>query len=240
MRYLVLSDVHANLAALEAVLADAGAVDGIWCLGDLVGYGPDPNECVERLRPLVEMCVAGNHDWACIGKLDISDFNADAQRACCWTQRALSPASCAYLEMLPQILIQGDYTLAHGSPRYPIWEYLFHSLDARENLAYFQTPYCFVGHTHMPLMFRLDDDTVETIVPTPDGEYSISAGRWIINPGAVGQPRDGDERASYLVLDTAELTVTFHRVAYSIEETQQRMTEAGLPPRLVARLSYGW
>jgi len=240
MRYLVLSDVHANLTALEAVLADVGDVDGIWCLGDLIGYGPDPNECVERLRPLVEMCVAGNHDWACIGKLDISDFNTDARRACCWTQGALSPASRAYLEMLPQILIQGDYTLAHGSPRYPIWEYLFHSLSARENSAHFQTPYCFVGHTHVPLMFRLEDDAVETVVPTANSAYSISTGRWIINPGAVGQPRDGDERASYLVLDTAELTVRFHRVAYPIESTQQRMVTVGLPPRLVARLSYGW
>jgi predicted phosphodiesterase len=240
MRYMVISDIHGNLPALEAIIQDAGSVDRVWCMGDVVGYGPDPNACVERLRALSALCVAGNHDWASIGKLDTSDFNPDAQQACFWTRAQLSAENKSYLENLPEKLIEGDFTIVHGSPRHPIWEYLFYPMSALDNLPHLSTRYCFVGHTHVPIIFRNQDDSCETLVPTSDAEYVLDESRAIINPGAVGQPRDGDERASYLILDTDQGKLFYRRIPYPVEITQKRMAEAKLPPRLIARLAYGW
>jgi len=241
VRYLVLSDIHANLAALEAVLEDAPDFDEVWCLGDLVGYGPKPNECIERVRGLPHTSLAGNHDWAALGKLDLSSFNTIARTANEWTQRQLTSSSRGYLNGLSPSLQQGDFAMAHASPREPIWEYIMDTHTARENFEHFQTPYCLVGHTHVPVLFELDEDRgrCEALLPPLPEPVNLGSRRAIINPGSVGQPRDGDPRASYALLDTDEMTWSFHRVAYPIEVTQERMEAAGLPRRLIDRLEMG-
>jgi predicted phosphodiesterase len=244
MRCLVLSDIHSNLEAFTAVLDDAGAVDQIWCLGDVVGYGPDPNGCIDLLRSLPHLCIAGNHDWATLGKLDLNDFNPDAREANLWNREQLRPDSLAFLEDLPEMLVEGTFTLSHGSPRHPIWEYIIYTSTAHMNFSFFDTPFCFVGHTHTPVIFRLNDregtQVCDQIAPPADKPLSIDSGRFIINPGSVGQPRDGDPRASYVILDLEALTVEHCRVAYPVEETQAKMMEHNLPLRLVLRLGYGW
>ncbi len=240
MRYLVLSDIHSNLAALEAVLAEAGEVDQVWCLGDLVGYGPDPNECVERIRELPHICVAGNHDWGVLGKLDLSDFNAYARQACLWNRQRLTEENREYLDNLDEYIVEGDFTLVHGSPRYPIWEYVMSPGVAWRSLASFDTPYCFVGHTHVPVIFAARDDFCDTC-PLLEGQpLQLGQERLIINPGGVGQPRDGDPRAACLILDPDKGTIEHHRVEYPIEVTQKKMEEAGLPRQLIDRLDHGW
>ena len=240
MRYLVISDLHSNRAAFEAVLADAGSFDMIWCLGDVVGYGPDPNECIDLLRSLSHICVIGNHDGGSIGRLDISDFNPEAQRICQWTGEQLAPESKEYLLSLPEKIVDGEFTIVHGSPRYPMWEYLVSTLNAAENFCYYDTRFCLVGHTHVPCIFQYKDDGCEVLVPSPDSEWLLGKERLIINPGGVGQPRDGDERASYVILDTNTGILTFRRVPYPIYVTQQRMRAAQLPERQIARLALGW
>ena len=244
MRYLVLSDIHSNLAALEAVLAAAGEVDVTWCLGDTVGYGPQPNECTESVRALPQLsCVAGNHDWGALGKLDLSDFNDEARFAAEWTADQLSPANRAWLDGLPERIEADGFTLVHGSPRHPIWEYILNSGVAQANMAYFETLTCLVGHTHVPVVFwepGLRHTVAPATLPEAGEPFSYRAVRSIVNPGAVGQPRDGDPRASYMLLDTDAGTFELQRVPYDIEETQRQMRAAGLPERLAARLSYGW
>ncbi len=244
MRRLVLSDIHSNLEAFQAVLDDAGPVDQVWCLGDVVGYGPDPNGCVELLRSLPHLCIAGNHDWATLGKLDLRDFNPDAREANLWNRQQLTPDNLAYLEARPETLVEGWFTLNHGSPRHPIWEYIIYASTAQTNFEYFDGPFCFVGHTHTPTIFRLhsnsDDETCETITPPLNTPMALGPERLIINPGSVGQPRDGDPRASYALLDGETLTVEYRRVAYPVEKTQAKMMGHDLPLRLVLRLGYGW
>ena len=244
MRYLIISDVHSNLAAFEAVLADAGSFDKVWCLGDMVGYGPDPNECVERLRDLPHICVVGNHDWATLGKLDTEDFNPDAKRACLWTRKQLSSSNLEYLETLPEAIVEEGFTLVHGSPRHPIWEYILYPSIARANFEYFDSRFCFVGHTHVPVIYRHHPENpskaCDTLIPSLNDPLVLGEDRLIINPGGVGQPRDGDPRASYAVLDSDEHTLEYRRTPYPIEVTQARMMEKGLPLRLIIRLGYGW
>jgi len=244
MRFLVLSDIHSNLEALEAVLNDAGPVDRVWCLGDVVGYGPDPNACIELLRSRPHLCIAGNHDWATLGKLDLRDFNPDAREANLWNRQQLTPENLAYLEDRLETLVEGQFTLFHGSPRHPIWEYIIYPSTAQVNFKYFDTPFCFVGHTHAPAIFRRQNEdkakTCEAIAPDFSGPMGLGAERLIINPGSVGQPRDGDPRASYVLLDAEAQTIEYRRVAYPIEKTQAKMMEYDLPLRLVLRLGYGW
>ena len=243
MRILVLSDIHANLAAFDAVLAHAGSFDRVWCLGDIVGYGPDPNECVERVRELRRyQCLAGNHDWAALGKLDLSDFNTDARLAALWTRQQLTPDNRAFLDARLEYIgpLEGRYTLVHGSPRYPIWEYILDEAIAAENFPYFSTQVCLVGHTHVPVIYAETPAGVRALRPPLDTPHPLGDQRLIINPGSVGQPRDGDPRASYLLLDVEAGTVTYRRVDYPIEVTQEKMAAVGLPPRIIARLEYGW
>ncbi len=243
MRILIVSDIHANLAAFEAVLADAGAVDAVLCLGDIVGYGPDPNECVARLRALNPIVsLSGNHDWATLGKLDVEDFNGDAQKAIRWTQTVLTPDHRAYLAGLPPDGRLGDFTLAHASPRYPVWEYILDTVTAAENFEHFSTPYCLVGHTHAASIFQQigSNGSCDLLLPEYGVPWGLGKQRLILNPGSVGQPRDADPRAAYAILDDEARTWEARRVAYPIEQTQARMREAGLPHRLIARLSYGW
>jgi predicted phosphodiesterase len=244
MRCLVLSDIHSNLEAFQAVVEDAGPVDQVWCLGDVVGYGPDPNACVELLRTLPHRCVAGNHDWATLGKLDLNDFNPDARDANLWNRRQLTPDNLAFLEALPEVVVEGEFTLTHGSPRHPIWEYIIYASTARINFDHFKTRFCLVGHTHTPVIFRLrnvhGEEICEAIPPAANGPTKLGAERLIVNPGSVGQPRDGNPEASYAILDRDALTLEHRRVAYPIELTQAKMMENDLPLRLVLRLGYGW
>lgn len=244
MRCLVLSDIHANLAALDTVLADSGRFDFIWCLGDVIGYGPDPNECVARLREHPHLCLSGNHDWAALGKIDLRGFNTDARISAEWTQRNLSSASRAYLQALPPYTVEGSYTLAHGSPRQPIWEYILDPLTADHNFTAFKTTICLVGHTHIPGMFHLPDGSsdgqhCEPRAPLWNKALHLNSGRWIVNPGSVGQPRDGNPNASYAVLDLEENTWEYRRIPYPVQDTQRRMREQGLPLRLIERLAQG-
>ncbi len=285
MRIAIVSDVHANLVALEAVLRHAeapGPIDGVWCLGDTVGYGPQPSECVARLREAA-VAVAGNHDRAATGMMGVEEFNADAATAALWTRDRLSDDATAYLDSLPEVAYaspeQGrslkaappekgrstgletgaegrghdpslkagasgaEFTLVHGTLRWPIWEYLYSYEAAQAHLQRQKTPLSLVGHTHVPAlvaegaeyehgceMYYLEDGQS---VPLPDDR------KIVLNPGGVGQPRDGDPRAAYALYDAEARTVTVHRVEYDIAATQALMETAGLPRRLIDRLAVG-
>ena len=242
MRYLILSDIHANLPALAAVLADAAPFDRIWCLGDITGYGPFPNECIARLREFPLVSLAGNHDWAAIGRLALNYFNREARAAVVWTRLALLPENKAFLASLPSLLVEEGYTLAHGSPSQPVEEYILDPLAAGQNFDAFQTRVCLVGHTHWPVAFFRADGLGQVclqIAPPWNERLKINTGRWIINPGSVGQPRDGDPDACYALLDIEAGEWTFRRVRYPFEETQMRMRQFRLPARLIGRLAQG-
>jgi len=245
MRYLVISDIHANHVALEAVLEDAESLyDEVWCLGDLIGYGPQPNECVETIRDLGGLAIAGNHDWAVLGKLDIDHFNRDARHALLWTRSVLTADNQDYLDRLEVSLVEEEvFTLVHGSPRYPVWEYILYPEVAQVNFAHFATPYCLVGHTHSPMVFlETRGDPKRYYVEVPmfnNGPQSLPSVRMILNPGSVGQPRDGDARSAYGILDTETATFDFRRVPYDVEKTQQQMIHLEFAPRLVGRLGLG-
>jgi predicted phosphodiesterase len=241
MRVLIISDIHANIIALDTVLADAGPYDAVWCLGDLVGYGPNPNECVERVRALPQLkCLVGNHDKAVLGDIPITTFNADARASIDWTQQAITEDNLAYLRSLPETEAAGDFTLAHGSPRQPVWEYILDRFIAQENFPFVSTPYCLVGHTHMPVIYQQSEDGVHEEPPNYSEPRYLNGERLIINPGSVGQPRDSNPDAAYAMFDTDSALWEYRRVAYDIVETQTRMRAARLPERLVIRLAYGW
>ena len=242
MRTLVISDIHANLTALEAVLSDAGQFDAVWCLGDLVGYGPDPNECVERISGLPNLqCILGNHDAAAVGSIEVDAFNPDARKTVLWTQGKLTLASQEYLKNLPERVNLEFITLVHGSPFRPVWEYLLDTRSATVSFEFFDTPYCFVGHTHLPVIYYLPDDrlTAQLIVPEHISQMTL-APRAILNPGSVGQPRDRDPRAAYAILNLTDYTWEWHRVDYDIHSVQERMHQDNLPERHITRLSAGW
>ena len=243
MRILVLSDIHANYTALMAVLEDAGDVDETWCLGDVVGYGPDPNACVEELRerPMLT-CLLGNHDVAAIGKIPLEMFNGDARLSLIWHEKVLAPSNADFLRSLPDnTKVRNDVTLAHGSPRDPIWEYIINTLSARLNFDYFDTNWCFVGHSHIQCMFMLNEGLDRITLDSPKvGEPIKSNGRAILNPGSVGQPRDRDPRAAYAIFDPGAKTWESRRVEYDVKEVQDRMREAKLPERHTERLAEGW
>ncbi|HET9000350.1 MAG TPA: metallophosphoesterase family protein [bacterium] len=243
MRYAVLSDVHGNLEALEIVLADVrrGRPDVCLCLGDTVGYGPDPNECVERIRGLAGPVIAGNHDLAAIGALDISVFTPLARQAIEWTMGVVSEDTRRWLVTLPDRLVIDDFLAVHGSPRDPFEEYI---LDLPTSLAIFSEhafSLCLVGHSHVPGTFILEaDGTVSArALPAGDSVPLARSSRYIVNVGSVGQPRDGDPRASYLLLDTETRTVTLQRLPYPFAATQAKMTARGLPIQLAQRLALG-
>jgi len=240
MGIAILSDIHANLAALRAVLDHAGDVDAIWCLGDTVGYGPMPNECIAKLRDYDTEAVAGNHDLAAVGKMATDEFNDAAAEAARWTAEQLSSSSRVFLGSLPLIRESGEFTLVHGSIRWPIWEYLLSAEQAQAQFDLQETPYSLVGHTHVPAVWTADESTQRLTAQIEDGTtVELGDAKLILNPGGVGQPRDGDPRAAYAVYDVGTGTVTFHRVKYDIEETQGAMQEARLPQWLIERLSYG-
>lgn len=239
MRIAVLSDIHGNLVALEAVLAALQPYDAVWQLGDIVGYGPQPDEVVARLAAEEATGVRGNHDAAALGDLDLDAFNEDARTAVEWTAAHIVPATRSWLADLPARSEEQQFTLVHGSPRDPTWEYVYSTGVARRNFVAFTTPYCLVGHTHVPLVFRQSKNSLEPMLPDDGDRLELDERRAILNPGSVGQPRDGDPRAGAMVIDTDTNVVEWRRVEYAIGDVQALMRDAGLPPRLVARLEVG-
>jgi len=243
MRVLVISDIHANYTALEAVLNDAGQVDETWCLGDLVGYGPDPNVVVEQIREIKNLtCLLGNHDVAVTGKMPFETFNGDARRALILHEKVLTADNMDFLRSLPTtIRVRMDATLAHGSPRDTLWEYVLNTLSARLNFDHFDTPWCFIGHSHIQCFFVMEEgsDRISLGTPSLDQPTNLRP-RMLLNPGSVGQPRDRDPRAAYAIYDTEARTWQAHRVAYNIAEVQKRIRESGLPEKHAIRLAEGW
>jgi predicted phosphodiesterase len=239
MRIAVLSDIHSNLLALDAVLAAIGPVDAVWHLGDVVGYGPDPDAVVGRLRSIGAIGVKGNHDAAAVGGSEIDWFNPDARRAMEWTRTTINRATSAWLEALPQTLGSGEWTLVHGSPREPLWEYVTSVPVARANLAVLGSRVGLHGHTHVPIAFVEEDGRIEVVSPGDGSVLELRGRRALVNPGSVGQPRDGDPRSSFLILDTDADTVSWHRTRYDIAAVQASMQGTGLPASLAARLSVG-
>ena len=242
MRIAILADIHGNLEALSAVLADAqkrDAADSVWCLGDTVGYGPDPRACIDTLLGTSPVAVAGNHDWAIVGKVSLREFNPYAALACRWTLAQLSPAHIDYLVNLPLQVERGPFTLVHGSPRDPIWEYLVSLTSARACFQHLSTPYCLVGHSHVPFMCREGQGTPEMVELPGNTTIPLGEERLIVNPGSVGQPRDGDPRASYAIYHQEESSLEIRRVSYDLRATQRKMRLAGLPEPLAERLQYG-
>ena len=243
MRTLIISDIHSNLAALNAVLADAQPFERVWCLGDVIGYGPDPNECIECIQALPRLiCVKGNHDAAILGEIDTNTFNYEARASLEWLETRLLVANRHWLEALPEQAVEEKVTFVHGSPRNPIWEYVMDVGVAAANLAAFTTQICLVGHSHVPAVFLMEegeDVTLNHYDMIPNQSFEIR-GRAIINPGSVGQPRDYDPRASYLLYDDEADLWTNHRVPYNIPEVQERILKEGLPERHAMRLEVGW
>jgi predicted phosphodiesterase len=240
VRVAVLSDVHANLHALEAVLAevDAAAVDAIWFLGDLVGYGPRPNECTALLQERASICLAGNHDLVVLGKISIAAFAGEAAAAATWTRSALDETARTFLESLQP---QGDVTgaqLFHGSPRDPVWEYVLSEEAAGESFGRTSAPLVLVGHSHIAL--ELSNGRELRGGQAPAGtRLELGSVRRLLNPGSVGQPRDGDARAAWLEIDDEAGWATFRRTEYPVERTQAEMRDVGLPEVLAARLAHG-
>ncbi len=292
MRYAILSDVHGNADALRAVFDDmdrycderGGDISQVWCLGDVVGYGPEPGECVRMVRVWCDICIPGNHDWAAVGNIDLSGFGKSAAESALWTRDRISPEDRVYLKNLPKVTAVSDFTLAHGSPSNPIWEYLTTSSVAAPNFAAFETLFCVVGHSHLPMIFlqpigarpvaaapiqramrenvalamgmpggpsrsmleHLEDSPAQSgqlercqrVIPGV-GPWALPDGyRAIINPGSVGQPRDGDPRAAYVIYDSVT-GFSFRRVPYDIASTQRKIEQSGLSTQLAARLSRG-
>jgi predicted phosphodiesterase len=246
MRYLILSDIHANLTALDAALdAAKGRWDSVACLGDLVGYGPQPNEVVERIRSLGGVTIRGNHDKAVSGLVDAEDFNPLARSATLWTRDQLHPANLEYLESLPKgpLTIDG-FSILHGA-LHDEDEYVFGPTQALEGLLEAPSPVSFFGHTHIQGGFTLKEDQVIVLHPKPSAgnPFSLlpidSGATYLVNPGSVGQPRDGDPRAAFAIADLENQAVELWRVSYDIEDVQNRMARAGLPEPLILRLSFG-
>ena len=242
MRSLIVSDIHSNLEALQSVIKDAeknGGFDQIWFLGDVVGYGPDPIECIDLLRQYEAIGIAGNHDLASIGKLSLEAFNVYAAAAVNWTVTQLTEEHVTYLSELPLVAERNGFTMVHGSPRDPVWEYVVTPAAAVASFNHFDTPRCLVGHSHIPFICRPQENGVVFLEFPLDKPVVIGDDRMIVNPGGVGQPRDGDHRASYAIFHSDEETVFHHRVEYDIPTTQEKMTERGLPQYLIDRLPHG-
>ena len=242
MRYAFIADIHSNLAALQAVLEDInskGGVDEIWCLGDIVGYGAQPRECIQLIKKYCSVCIAGNHDLAAVGKLELSWFNPAAAEACQWTTGVLNPVDARYLEDLPLKIEKDDFTLVHGSPSNPALEYIISTGIAENNFSHFTSKFCIVGHSHIPAAFKQEGNTAEPIHLMEGVGLVLHTHRMIVNPGSVGQPRDGDPRASWGLYEGEGLMFRLHRVEYDIKATQDKMMEARLPVTLVTRLEQG-
>jgi predicted phosphodiesterase len=241
MRVAVISDIHSNLPALEAVLADVDGEgpDEIWCLGDIVGYGPHPNECVDLTRERATLSLCGNHDLAVLGAIDVSDFTGDAGAAARWTTDALGEPQAAWLRELSPSAERDGAELYHGSPRDAVWDYVLSEQVALISILETTAPVVLVGHSHVALGLGWDGIELSGGRAPEGTAIDLSTGRWLLNPGSVGQPRDGDPRAAWLLIDNAAGRAAFRRVQYPIHETQAAIRERGLPDALAARLAQG-
>ena len=245
MRLAVLSDIHANLPALEAVLGEVSAEepDEIWCLGDVVGYGAEPNECVQLVAERCDLCLAGNHDLGVLGDIDISSFSPAAAEAARWTRERLDPGAREYLESLSPADETREVGLYHASPRDHVWEYVLWPEQAGECMRTQASRVSLIGHSHVALAFRAaegdEPDTAQGAQAGAGTELGLADDRWLLNPGSVGQPRDGDARAAWMALDTGEWKATYHRVDYDIDRAAASIVDAGLPEHLARRLYIG-
>jgi diadenosine tetraphosphatase ApaH/serine/threonine PP2A family protein phosphatase len=241
MRIALVSDVHGNLPAFEAVMEDVreSAAEETWCLGDLVGYGAQPEACVELARETCDVCLAGNHDLVVIEEIDIGDFSHSAAAAALWTRENISEETAGFLRDLDPVDTGREPALYHASPRDPVWEYILSEPAAEAAFAATTEPLVLVGHSHIALAIVLDDRGVHGGTADAGTELELRGARHLLNPGSVGQPRDGDPRAAWLVIDTSSARATFRRTGYPIELTQAEMRERGLPEVLATRLAYG-
>jgi diadenosine tetraphosphatase ApaH/serine/threonine PP2A family protein phosphatase len=247
LRLAILSDIHSNLPALEAVLdeIEATGVDETWCLGDVVGYGAQPNECADLVQERCSICLVGNHDLAALDQLDISTFSPAAAAAVRWTREAMSDGTTSFLNGLEPADESREVALYHASPRDPVWEYVLWPDQAAECIKVQASRVSFIGHSHVALFFALPEDGAQG-QPHARGAQAgagtsleVGRGRWLINPGSVGQPRDGDARAAWLELDTEAWNAAFHRVAYDIDRAADAIVSTDLPEHLARRLYVG-
>jgi predicted phosphodiesterase len=242
MKVAVISDIHGNRQAFEAVLQDIAASDAseLWCLGDLVGYGADPDICVELCREHAAVCLAGNHDLAVAGEIPLDEFSRGASLAAQWTKEVIAPANLAFLAGLRPRGQEGSIGLYHASPRDPVWEYVLSALLAELCLDRQPDRICLIGHSHVALSFVRQEGELATGEPRREGaQLDLSTGEWLLNPGSVGQPRDGDPRASWLLLDLDDLTASFRRTDYDVAGAAGAIRAARLPDSLAERLEYG-
>lgn len=243
MRVGIIADVHGNAEALESVLDSLQDVEQIWCLGDLIGYGPEPERCIDMMMTRKHICVIGNHDLCVLGDIDTGDFSREAITTCVWSRARLDENHLAYLRGLPTRAEPAPgVLLVHGSPRKDVFEYVLSSWQADEILCETNKSIVFVGHSHVPLVFVKAGEAYVDFISLRDGqvlELNKKSAKYLINPGSVGQPRDGNPKASYMVFDTGEYTLEYHRVAYPVKITQERIELAGLPASLSDRLERG-
>lgn len=241
MRAAVVSDIHANLHALEAVLAavESEAPDEVWFLGDLLGYGPRPNRCRARIEPVAAISLVGNHDLGALERIGLDFFSPEAATSARWTRTVLEPETEAFLDALEPAGERAGVGLYHGSPRDPVWEYVLSAEIALGSLLAVENQIVIVGHSHVPLAIRFDGETIEGGIAEGGSEVELGEKRWLLNPGSVGQPRDGDPRAAWLFLDLDAGKASFRRTEYPVEETQREIRDRGLPEALAARLEHG-
>jgi predicted phosphodiesterase len=241
VRVAVISDIHANLHALVSVLDDVESqnADEVWCLGDLVGYGPRPNECCRTVRERADLSLVGNHDLVVLGTVDVSEFNPEAGRAASWTQEVLDEESRAFLAGLEPHARRDGVELYHGSPRNAVWEYVLDTEAIEAAFAASAAEVVLIGHSHVPIVARLADGEVRAAHAPDRAVGAVDGGRLLLNPGSVGQPRDGDPRAAWLLLDLVAGRAWFRRVEYPVERTQEEIRDVGLPEALAERLAFG-
>ena len=242
MTVAIVSDVHGNLHALEAALAaiDADAPDAIWCLGDVVGYGPRPNECCSVVAERADLCLVGNHDLVVLGRLDVAEFSHDAAESARWTASVLTDESRTFLDALEPSAVREGVELYHASARDPVWEYVLTAEAALVTLALTEAPVVLVGHSHVAMALSFAEGRLEGGVAPGGTDLGLGdADRWVLNPGSVGQPRDGDARAAYLLLDLDARRASFRRVEYPVKRTQEEIRQLALPEALAARLEHG-
>lgn len=242
MRVAIVSDIHGNRHAFEAVLdeIEQSKCEEMWCLGDLVGYGAEPDECVELARRHAAICLAGNHDLVVRGELDLEQFSRGAALAARWTRERVTAQTLAYLGQLSPQMLDERVGLYHASPRDPVWEYVLSALQADLCLDAQRHRVCLIGHSHVALSFSRSPGEPATGQTRTDGEeLDLKEGEWLINPGSVGQPRDGDPRAAWLELDLRKWTALYRRTEYDIDGAAEAIRAAHLPNSLAERLAYG-